>query len=113
MCWRIMGQIKPISKKGWIKYKFRKLLKKKVYDSAFTYLMEKKRFHSKMFDTEYRELEIQTFLKSNSGLTNDEKHFLIKFRLRMASLRKKLCKPIPRLEMSALPGGRRGPNPLI
>ena len=70
------------------KYKFRKLLKKKVYDSAFTYLMEKKRSHSKMSDTEYRELEIQTFLKSNSGLTNDEKHFLIKFRLRMASLRK-------------------------
>ena len=70
------------------KYKFRKLLKKKVYESAFRYLIVKKQSHSKMSDTEYKDLEIQTYLRSNSGLTNEEKQFLVKFRLRMASLRK-------------------------
>ena len=50
--------------------------------------MEKKQSHSKMCDTEYKQLETQTYLKSNSGLTNEEKQILIKFWLRMASLRK-------------------------
>ena len=70
------------------KYKFRKLLKKMIHNSAFDYLMRKKQSHSKMSDIEYNKLEMQRYLKSDSGLSDAEKQFLVKFRLRMASLRK-------------------------
>ena len=67
------------------KYKFRKLLKKKIHIAAFNYLMEKKQSHSKMSDIEYRDLTIQGYLKSDSGLTDEEKQFLVKFRMASVS----------------------------
>ena len=40
-----------------------------------------------MSNIEYEELKIQTYLKSNSNLTNDEKSILFKFRTRMAEFK--------------------------
>ena len=57
------------------RYKFRRILKKNIQNSAFNYLMRKKQSHSKMSDIEYNGLETQKYLKSDSGLSDTEKQF--------------------------------------
>ena len=69
------------------KYKFKKIVKEKLLTVAFNYLIEKKQTHSKMLNTDYEKLKIQSYLKSDSGLTTDEKKLLMKFRTRMASVK--------------------------
>ena len=59
------------------------MLKKKIQYAAFNFLMTKKNMHSKIADVEYQKLEIQSFLKSESGLNDDEKQLLVKLRTRM------------------------------
>ena len=69
------------------KQKFKKKLKKKITIAAFNYLMEIKGSHSKMSEVDYNELQIQSYLKSDSYLTNDQKQILLKLRTRMYSVR--------------------------
>ena len=69
------------------KHKFKKLLKKKISIAAFDYLMKKKETHTKMHDTEYKKMEIQSYLKSDSGLTDELKQILVNLRTRMCSVR--------------------------
>ena len=69
------------------KHKFKRILKKNIYKEAFDELIEKKDSHSKMSETKYDKLEPQSYLKSDSGLSNEEKYLLMKFRTRMAELR--------------------------
>ena len=69
------------------KHKFKKLLRKKIQSEAFENLMKIKKTHSKMQETNYDKLEIQSYLKSDSELTNDEKKVLMQCRTRMVSVR--------------------------
>ena len=55
------------------KQKFRTALKKKICTAAFNHLIQKKESHSKMSGTEYEKLQIQSYLKSDSGLSNELK----------------------------------------
>jgi hypothetical protein len=65
------------------KQRFKKMLKKRIQSAAFNFVMAKKNIHSKMADVEYQKLEIQSFLKSDSGLNNEEKQLLVKLQTRM------------------------------
>ena len=65
------------------KQKFKTAVKKKIRAAAYKFLIAKKESHSKMSGTEYEKLEIQNYLKSDSGLTNDLKKLLVNFRTRM------------------------------
>ena len=50
--------------------------------------MKMKENHSKMSNINYDDrLKVQSYLKSDSNLTNDEKHLLFKLRTRMAEFR--------------------------
>ena len=54
---------------------------------AFESLMRKKEEHSKVKYIHYEKLELQTYLKANTTLNNDEKLKLFKFRTRMMELK--------------------------
>ena len=70
------------------KYKFKNILKKKIEKKAYDDLMKMKENHSKMSNINYDDrLKVQSYLKSDSNLTNDEKHLLFKLRTRMAEFR--------------------------
>ena len=70
------------------KYKFKNILKKKIEKKAFDDLMKIKENHSKMSNIIYDDkLKGQSYLKSDSDLTNDEKQLLFKLRTRMAEFR--------------------------
>ena len=70
-----------------LKYKFKMLLKKSILNEVFNYLIGKKKTHSKLRDIKYQKFEIQTYLKSNSGLSNEDKWLLMKFRTRMSEMK--------------------------
>ena len=53
------------------KQKFKKNLKKKISTEAFNYLIKIKETHSKMSEVEYKGLQIQSYLKSDSTLSNN------------------------------------------
>ena len=69
------------------KYKFKKMIRKKIQTSAFSFLMSKKETHSKMSENQYKKLETQSYLKSDSGLTDKQKQLLTNFRTRMYKVR--------------------------
>ena len=69
------------------KHKFKKILKKHIITAAFNYLMKKKEKHTKMDGAEYQKLEIQSYLKSDSGLNNEQKQILVNLRTRMFEVR--------------------------
>ena len=81
---------KEISKMS--KYKFKNLLKKLITEKAFSDLLKAKETHSKMESVVYSKVEVQPYLRSNSGLTSDEKQLLINLRTRMTTMRKNCMK---------------------
>ena len=66
---------------------FKKVVKEKIAVEAFNFLMKKKETHSKLDNIHYDKLQIQSFLKSNSGLDNHKKYLLIKLRTRMTDMK--------------------------
>ena len=69
------------------KYKFKKMIRKKIQTAAFRFLMSKKETHSKMSENQYNKLETQTYLKSDSGLTDKQKQLLTNIHYKMFKLR--------------------------
>ena len=65
------------------KNKFKKIVKKHITTAAFSELIRVKETHSKMQDTKYNKLEVQDYLKSDSGLSDARKQLLVKLRTRM------------------------------
>ena len=65
------------------KHKFKKIVKKHISSAAFGELIRIKDTHSKMQDTKYSKLEVQGYLKSDSGLSDNRKQLLVKLRTRM------------------------------
>ena len=66
---------------------FKKLIKNHIADAAFKELMNTKEKHSKLDSIQYTEFKTQTYLKSNSEFSNDEKYLLIKLRTRMCEMK--------------------------
>ena len=62
-------------------------MKKNSYKKAFNELIAKKESHSKTNDLNYEKLKIQSYLKTDSSITNDEKQLLFKLRTRMTELK--------------------------
>ena len=69
------------------KYKFKQILNDKIKELSFKYLIKKKESHSKTENLNYNNLEVQSYLKSDSNLNNDEKQLLFKFRTRMIDVK--------------------------
>ena len=65
---------------------FSKLIKEKIIDVSFNYLIEAKAEHSKMDDLNYSNLEMQNYLKTGEISTKEAKS-LFKFRTRMAQVK--------------------------
>ena len=55
------------------KPKYKKIVKKAITEEAFKDLMRQKEKHSKMTELQYSELAMQSYLKSDCILTDDEK----------------------------------------
>ena len=64
------------------KYKYNKIVKKALEGEVYNYLMKLKESHSKLSQIEYSGLKTQNYLKSNNGLSYEEKCTLLKFRVR-------------------------------
>ena len=69
------------------KPKFSKIVQKCITKVAFEELMQLKDKHTKMAETQYENMSMQTYLKCNNGLTDEEKLLLLKFRTRMVEVR--------------------------
>ena len=70
------------------KYKFKRILKEKLKEKSYKFLMNKKETHSKTENLIYEKLELQNYLKSDSKLSNEEKQSLFKYRTtRMVDLK--------------------------
>ena len=69
------------------KYKFKQILNEKIKEHSFKFLIKKKESHSKTENLIYDKLEIQSYLKSDSKLSNEQKQLLFKFRTRMIDLK--------------------------
>ena len=78
-------KISPMSK-----YKFKKFFKKKMQTAAFNFLMMKKETHSKMAEVTYKKLEIQPYLNSDSGLTDQQKQLVTNLKTQMFKVRQNL-----------------------
>ena len=65
------------------------MIRKKIQTLAFSFLMSKKETHSKMSENQYDKLETQSYLKSDSGLTDKQKQLLTIFCTRMYKVRNK------------------------
>ena len=63
------------------KYKFKSIVKEKIRNIAFKYLMDIKESQSKLSNVVYKEFKIQKYLKSDK-LSNDEKSLLFRIRTR-------------------------------
>ena len=61
---------------------FKKYIKKAVNEAAFIFLMNKKESRSKIEPLKYKELQIQSYFKTNNILTDGEKVTLFKLRVR-------------------------------
>ena len=62
---------------------FSKLIKKKIFDISFEFLLKNKNEHSKMDDLSYENLEMQSYLKTDEISTKEAKS-IFKYRTRMA-----------------------------
>ena len=69
------------------KEKFRRIIKNKVAELAYESLIRKKNTHSKMENIQYREMELQGYLKSNCKLKYEDKQLLFKLRTRMTEVK--------------------------
>ena len=64
------------------KYKYKTIVKRAVEEEVVNYLLKLKEPHSKMKELEYSRLETQKYLKSDNGMSYEEKCTLFKFRVR-------------------------------
>ena len=69
------------------KSKYKQIVKKAISEEAFKDLMRQKENHSKMTELQYSELAMQSYLKSDCILTDDEKCLLFKCRVRELDVR--------------------------
>lgn len=72
--------------KNYTKNSFSKLIKGKVKEAAFSYLIELKNQHSKMHMLEYNKLEMQKYLKCKT-VTPKSAKTIFKFRTRMSEVK--------------------------
>ena len=63
------------------------MLNEKIEEKSFEDLLRKKETHSKTESLKYNKLECQSYLKSDSKLTNKEKQLLFNFRTRMSNVK--------------------------
>ena len=68
------------------KVKFKNLVKEKVRQIAFQYLMQIKQSHTKAKDLDYHQLALQEYLKPEDDLSINEKRFIFAARSNMLDL---------------------------
>ena len=68
------------------KYSFKRIVKTKVKEAALSFLMQKKKDHSKLNNLKYKKLQMQPYFKSKRLNTNQVKQ-LFKFRTRMSNVK--------------------------
>ena len=69
------------------KWKYKKMIKQALNKAVFKHLLQLKEGHSKMNELNYSCFAKQDYLKSNNGLSYDEKCTLFKFRVREIDVR--------------------------
>ena len=75
--------IKSMSKK-----KFKNIIKKKIYDKAFQYLIDRKSLHSKVSHIKYNSLQLQDYLKpGNSDISISEMKYIFHLKTRSIDIK--------------------------